>query len=80
MIRKKTSGLGIGAFFGGLFGGAIVVWVLAVAGWFMNLFQVIKAPGPLTEAATWTILLAIKVVGIVVPPIGALMGWIGLFA
>ena len=64
-----------------LFGGGIVLfWIAAVVGWVANIIQVVNTPGALSEASTWTILLALKVIGIVAAPIGAILGWVGIFA
>ena len=78
----------IGRFFVGMFGGlfatfgaaAILLIPLSVVGWIANIVQIFNTPGPLSEASTWTILLALKVFGIVVGPLGAVLGWIGIFA
>ena len=70
--------------FGGLFAtfgaAALLLVPLSVIGWIANIVQIVKTPGPLSEASTWTILLALKVIGIVAGPIGAVLGWIGIFA
>lgn len=78
----------IGRLFAGMFGGlfatfgvaAFLLLPLSVIGWIANIVQIVKTPGPLSEASTWTILLALKVFGIVAGPIGAILGWIGIFA
>ena len=69
---------GIAALFGAaLFGGGFVLmWV----GWIANIVQIIRVDGPLAEASTWTVLLAIKVVAVFLAPMGGVMGWIGIFA
>lgn len=68
---------GIAALFGG---GVVLLWIAAVVGWVANIVQIVNTPGPLSEASTWTILLALKVIGIIAAPIGAVLGWIGIFA
>lgn len=40
---------GIAALFGG---GFVLFWIAAVVGWIANIVQIVKTPGPLTEAAT----------------------------
>ena len=68
---------GIAALFGG---GFVLFWIAAVVGWIANIVQILNTPGPLAEASTWTVLLAIKVVAVFFAPLGAVMGWIGFFA
>ena len=65
---------------GGLFGGFFLLWFAAIIGWIANIVQVVKTPGPLTEAATWTTLMVGKAIGILAAPVGSVMGWIGFFA
>ena len=74
--------------FAGLFGGliaalgaaALLLVPLGIIGWVANIIQIVNTPGALSEASTWTILLALKVIGIVAAPIGAVLGWVGIFA
>jgi len=68
---------GLAALFGG---GFVLFWIAAVVGWIANIVQIVSTPGALSEASTWTILLALKVIGIVAAPIGAVLGWVGIFA
>ena len=71
----------IGRFFVGMSGGvALLLIPLSVIGWVANIIQIFKTPGPLSEASTWTILLAMKVIGIFAGPIGVVLGWIGILA
>jgi hypothetical protein len=68
---------GLAALFGG---GFVLFWIAAVVGWIANIVQIFRVDGPLAEASTWTVLLAIKVVAVFLAPLGAVMGWIGFFA
>lgn len=78
----------IGRLFPNLFGGLIaavgaaasLLVPLGIIGWVANIVQIVSTPGALTEASTWTILLALKVIGIIAAPIGAVLGWVGIFA
>ena len=82
-FARFFSGLFYGVF-GGLiaaFGAfALLLVPLGIIGWVANIIQVVNTPGALSEASTWTILLALKVIGIVAAPIGAILGWVGIFA
>ncbi len=71
----------IGRFFMGMSGAvALLLIPPSVIGWVANIIQIFKTPGPLSEASTWTILLAMKVIGIFAGPIGVVLGWIGILA
>lgn len=70
----------IGRFFIGWVAVALLLIPLSVIGWVANIIQIFKTPGPLSEASTWTILLAMKVIGIFAGPIGVVLGWIGILA
>ena len=48
-----------------------LVFVAAIIGWVMNLVQVISM-----TSDTLTVLLALKIVGIIVPFIGAILGYV----
>ncbi|WP_378347402.1 hypothetical protein [Acinetobacter baumannii] len=53
----------------------ITYWIivaLVLIGWVMNIAQIIKMSG-------FTGLMIIKIIGVVVAPLGSLMGWIGAF-
>lgn len=66
---------------GRFFMGAVAILItLSAIGWLANIIQIFNAPGPLSEASTWTILLAMKVIGIFAGPIGVVLGWIGILA
>lgn len=62
------------AFITGLSGSFIVLWLLAVIGWILNIFQVV---GLLSEPITT--LVVCKLVGVFIAPFGAILGWIGIF-
>lgn len=64
----------------GLGGGILLFWLAAVVGWIANIVQIFRVDGPLAEASTWTVLLAVKVAAVFFAPLGAVMGWIGFFA
>lgn len=79
LIARFFSGLFYGLF--AAFGAAAFLLVpLGIIGWIANIVQIVSTPGALSEASTWTILLALKVIGIVAAPIGAILGWVGIFA
>lgn len=55
--------------------GWVIVAFLGIVGYVGNVVQLIhQALDPLT------VLVILKLVGLVIPPLGALMGWIGFFA
>lgn len=55
---------------GGLAGFLMIgVWVLAIAGWFMNIYQLINYNYSTGE-------LVVKGAGIIIAPLGAIMGWV----
>lgn len=54
--------------------GMVGVWVALAIGWVANIFQVATTDN--LELSGITI---IKVIGIFVPPLGAVMGWVGFF-
>ena len=51
---------------------AFVVWLAAAAGWVMNIIQIVN-----TVASPITGLFIVKCIGILVAPLGAVLGWIG---
>lgn len=53
----------------------VIVWLVMLIGWVMNIIQVVDTFN--IDAITGLII--IKIIGIVVGPLGAVMGWIGLF-
>ena len=56
----------------GIFGAVSVVllWLAIVVGWVMNIIDIVgSVDGPVT------LLLALRVVGIVLAPLGAALGW-----
>jgi len=56
------------------FVGLLAFWACAIVGWIANIIQVIGAvTGPLTA------LFVLKALGIVVAPMGSLLGWVGMF-
>lgn len=56
--------------------GLIVLWlalvVAGIAGWVMNIVQVVQQ-----ASEPFTVLLAVKIIGILIAPLGAVLGWIG---
>ena len=79
LIARFFSGLFYGLF--AAFGAAAFLMVpLGIIGWIANIVQILNTSGPLAEASTWTVLLAIKVIAVFLAPLGAVMGWIGFFA
>ena len=56
-----------------------LLWFLAAVGWILNLYQIITTAGPLAAASTWTILLVMKIIGVLAAPLGVVLGWFGLF-
>ena len=56
----------------------LVVFAVVAIGWIANFVQVIlSAPIMIVEASTMWIL---KVIGILVPPLGVILGWIDIFS
>jgi hypothetical protein len=53
----------------------LVLFLLAVIGWVANVWQVIDLAINHVAISTYFI---IKCVGLFLPPLGAIMGWIGL--
>lgn len=51
----------------------IILWVAGIAGWIMNIIQVIKMAD-----AGFTAMFVLKIVGIFAAPLGAILGWIGV--
>lgn len=59
----------------GIFGviAYIALWVALVVGWIFNIFDLVKAAiGP---GAHLTLLIALRVLGIFVLPLGGVLGW-----
>lgn len=50
----------------------IALWLAAIAGWVMNIVQVIKMAD-----GGFTTLFVLKIVGIFAAPLGSILGWIG---
>ena len=59
----------------------VLLWVFVIAaglvGWVANLVQIIQQWPSGWDAVTPMI--AMKLIGIIVPPLGAVMGWVGFF-
>lgn len=53
---------------------AVIAWVLGIILYIVNLFQVMAA-----LSQSLTVLLALKVLGVGIPPLGALMGPCSMF-
>jgi len=49
----------------------IGLWILAVVGWVLNIVAIFHS-GPMAE---WSGVTIVRVVGIFVAPLGAVMGW-----
>lgn len=57
--------------------GFLLFWVAVFAGWIMNIIQCSQAmPATIGEVTPW---LVFKLVGIFVFPLGAILGWMGVF-
>lgn len=67
MLRKFIAWTGITGGFAFL-----VIWVAAIAGWFMNLFKLVEL---VLTASEFTPLLAARIVGVPFSPLGAVLGW-----
>jgi len=52
--------------------GMVIVWVAAICGWVMNLIAVIQAA---TADAPLTAMFIVRLVGVPVAIIGAILGW-----
>lgn len=52
----------------------IVTGILGVIGWCLNLGQVV-----IHCAEPFTTLMLVKIIGLIVAPLGAILGWVGLF-
>lgn len=53
----------------------LALWALILAGfigWVLNIVAIFHA-GPIAE---WTAVVLVRVIGVFVPPVGAVMGWI----
>lgn len=48
------------------------LWTTLIVGWFMNIVQIVNA-----DFSTITGLLVVKLVGIFIAPLGAILGFIG---
>ncbi len=54
-----------------------IFWLTMVAGWIMNIIQVgMNLPDTLNAISPMTMF---KLVGVFVAPLGAILGWIGVF-
>lgn len=52
----------------------ILLWIVGIVGWVANLVQVVhQISSPITG------LFIIKAIGIVVAPVGVILGWMGIF-
>lgn len=49
-----------------------IVVILVLIGWILNLAQIVKM-------SALTGLMVVKIIGVFIAPLGALMGWIGAF-
>jgi hypothetical protein len=53
----------------------IVLMIAAAIGWIANVVQIVHlAGGPVTT------LFIVKIVGVFAPPLGAIMGWVGILS
>lgn len=52
----------------------IALWIILILGWVLNIVQLCKV-----IAAPITGVFIVKVAGIIIAPLGAIMGYIGLF-
>ncbi len=52
--------------------GWFALWLALIIGWIMNIVQVVQL-----ASEPFSTLLAVKLVGILVAPLGAILGWIG---
>lgn len=53
----------------------LALWVLILVGfigWVLNIVAIFRA-GPIAE---WTAVVLVRVIGVFVPPVGAVVGWI----
>ena len=50
----------------------VVIWAMALIGWAINLVEAVTL---IIHSAPFTTLLVVRVVGVVVAPIGAILGW-----
>jgi hypothetical protein len=57
--------------------GFLIFWLVAIAGWIMNIIQV--GYGLPSTIGEMTPMLIFKIVGIFVAPLGSILGWIGVF-
>lgn len=70
MAIRKRMDMGTITAWVGLF--YLVVVVLLCIGWVMNLINVVTSDTPIAE---WTTVIIIQAVGIVVLPLGGVLGW-----
>lgn len=49
-----------------------IVGLILVSGWFMNIIDLTDAP----EFSQWSIVWFIKAIGVLVVPLGGVMGWL----
>jgi hypothetical protein len=54
----------------------VIIGIITLIGWIANLVQLVNGPSVLKDPSNVTI---VKVIGVPVPPIGVIMGIIGLF-
>jgi hypothetical protein len=54
--------------------GFILFWIVCVVGWIGNVVQIVARIHD-----EITVLMILKIVGIFVPPLGSIMGWVGFF-
>ena len=57
----------------------ILVWLTIVIGWVLNVYQVVVGLMALPLIAQISGMLVLKIVCIFVFPVGAVLGWLGLF-
>lgn len=60
----------------GLFVGWVTVVVAVVAGWVMNILDLIRMSSTMGPIGEWGLIVWMKIVGIFVFPLGAIMGWL----
>ena len=54
--------------------GVLAIWLACIVGWIMNLMQIVALA---TSVAPITTMFIVKCVGVLIAPVGAILGWIG---
>lgn len=59
--------------------GVFVVWLLAGIGWCVNLVGTVMMALAMTAWSDITPMLVTKIIGVFFVPLGAILGWFGIF-